>query len=139
MDDIGGLLDELRDRGLLPPATEAVPVRAPGPGLDPAQCRDAYRGALVGGAVGDALGRPAEGRPRHRVRERYGELWNRKIVAAVASKPGPRVLRGAARLPALAGLDRRPEGHVHRRHAAQHLRGRVAARRRRRSGPGRTG
>lgn len=32
------------------------------------------RGALVGGAIGDALGRPGEARPRAVVRERYGEL-----------------------------------------------------------------
>ncbi|MEJ5256124.1 MAG: ADP-ribosylglycohydrolase family protein [Acidimicrobiales bacterium] len=68
------VLADLRRRGLLPPATDAVPVRAPGPEPDADRRRDASRGALIGGAVGDALGRPAEGRSRERVRELYGEL-----------------------------------------------------------------
>lgn len=35
---------------------------------------DKYRGALVGGAIGDALGRPAEGLPVEEVARRFGEL-----------------------------------------------------------------
>ncbi len=33
-----------------------------------------FQGCLVGLAVGDALGMPVEGMPRHEVRERYGLL-----------------------------------------------------------------
>jgi ADP-ribosyl-[dinitrogen reductase] hydrolase len=36
--------------------------------------RDRFRGALLGGAIGDALGRPAEGRDRETVRRSYGVL-----------------------------------------------------------------
>lgn len=35
------------------------------------ELRERYRGCLVGGAIGDALGRPVEGRSRQQVAERY--------------------------------------------------------------------
>lgn len=61
----------LAGRGLLPaPHTSGLPWD-PAPG---AALGDAYRGALVGGAAGDALGRPAEGRSRSSISARYGRL-----------------------------------------------------------------
>lgn len=42
-----------------------------GDGID---LRDRFRGALLGGAIGDALGRPAEGRDRAAVAARFGVL-----------------------------------------------------------------
>lgn len=45
---------------------EAFPAPRPGPKLV-----DRYIGCLIGGAIGDALGRPAEGRPAAALRERY--------------------------------------------------------------------
>jgi ADP-ribosylglycohydrolase len=39
---------------------------------DDSRLRDLYRGCLLWGAVGDALGRPAEGKPRSVIRERFG-------------------------------------------------------------------
>jgi ADP-ribosyl-[dinitrogen reductase] hydrolase len=57
--------------GLLPGPRPVVPV-AP---CDPVEwLRPSFRGALIGTAVGDALGRPAEGRPARDLRERYGRL-----------------------------------------------------------------
>ena len=64
-------LDDLAARSLLPPnGCSVVPPSAP-PDVD---LRAAFRGALVGTAVGDALGRPAEGLGPHAVAQRYGRL-----------------------------------------------------------------
>ena len=42
--------------------------------LDTERLRDLYRGALLWGAVGDALGRPAEGRWPEDLHARYGRV-----------------------------------------------------------------
>ena len=65
------VLAALAERDLLPPTSTAVLPWKPDPGDG---LRDAYRGALVGGAVGDALGRPAEARARSVVIAEYGRL-----------------------------------------------------------------
>lgn len=54
---------------------------------DPETLRDRWRGALVGGAVGDALGRPAERLAPSAVREHFGEL--RDFVAWYGWRSGP--------------------------------------------------
>ena len=64
---------DLARRGLLPQgvvgdAAMAFMESAFPPGVD------RYRGALIGGACGDALGRPVEGRPPEQIRARYGAL-----------------------------------------------------------------
>lgn len=60
----------LAELGLQPPPwqgpEQVFPLPAPSQGL-----RSRYRGCLVGGAIGDALGRPVEGLPAHDVRHRY--------------------------------------------------------------------
>jgi ADP-ribosylglycohydrolase len=67
----GQLLRRLAADGLLPNPRLAV---ATGPRIPVEQLRDSYRGALIGTAIGDALGRPCEGRDPHGLRERYGRL-----------------------------------------------------------------
>lgn len=44
------------------------------PAMDGVALVGKYRGTLVGGAIGDALGRPAEAKSRDVVRERFGEI-----------------------------------------------------------------
>jgi len=65
-------LAQLTARGLLPP-----PWRGGACGLD-LQARvdypSAYRGTLLGVAIGDALGRPVEGRPPAVIKQRFGVL-----------------------------------------------------------------
>jgi ADP-ribosylglycohydrolase len=61
----------LSTAGLLPPPRPRAPVGA-GTSLD--DMRDSYRGALIGTAIGDALGRPAEQRSPRELRQRYGRL-----------------------------------------------------------------
>jgi ADP-ribosylglycohydrolase len=64
--------DSLRRRRLLPPAwTGTDPGLSWTDGLD---YGDRFRGCLLAGAIGDALGRPAEGRSRKEVRRRFGQL-----------------------------------------------------------------
>ncbi len=79
-DDIHGLaddriaLDRLTERGLLPPAWSADPAAI---GLALRHTTDyasKYFGSLLAGAIGDALGRPAEGKPLEEVRRRFGVL-----------------------------------------------------------------
>ena len=64
----------LRTRGLFPePWTGPLPwAEAMAP--DPETLRSRYRGCLIGGAIGDALGRPGEGRRPETIFERFGEL-----------------------------------------------------------------
>ena len=81
---IADLLDRIQGAGLdAPILDEAEPRWAhlgfrPSPGVD---LRNRFRGALVGGAIGDAMGRPNEGRPTEatraeRVREyQAGRGW----------------------------------------------------------------
>lgn len=62
-----GARDDLRERSLLPvrPAPEAQPQMVP-----PDRRRESARGALLGTAIGDAMGRPAERRHASELRER---------------------------------------------------------------------
>lgn len=62
--------ERLAQLGLAPPMWrgDAGVFPAPTPSED---LRSRYRGCLIGGAIGDALGRPVEGRPSHKVRARY--------------------------------------------------------------------
>lgn len=62
-------LDDLAARGLLPPAGAGALALSWADGVD---YRDRYRGCLLASAIGDALGRPAEGMPIEAVRERFG-------------------------------------------------------------------
>jgi ADP-ribosyl-[dinitrogen reductase] hydrolase len=66
------VLARLTEEGLVPPpaAVRAEDVGLRGDG--DVEVLDKAQGALLGGAIGDALGRAVEGRPRHVVRERYG-------------------------------------------------------------------
>lgn len=69
------LLTSLRARDLLPPPSSAPEVILPSDTeLRPEQLRTRYRGCLLGGAIGDALGRPGEGRSPAFIREQYGSL-----------------------------------------------------------------
>jgi ADP-ribosyl-[dinitrogen reductase] hydrolase len=55
-----------------PPSVNATEVGlVPNPAVD---YRDKYRGSLIGGAIGDALGRPVEGWSPSEVRQRFGVL-----------------------------------------------------------------
>lgn len=64
------VLEELRARGLLPPSDAPIDSLVGPDGVPESK----VRGALVGTAIGDALGRPAEGHTRETVQEFYGEL-----------------------------------------------------------------
>lgn len=64
----------LRARNLVPePWTGDAPWPA-GELPAAAELRDRYHGCLLGGAIGDALGRPGEGRNPAKIAERHGEL-----------------------------------------------------------------
>jgi ADP-ribosylglycohydrolase len=64
----------LRGRGLLPdPWSGEAPWPAAAP-THPDTLRARYRGCLIGGAIGDALGRPGEGKSPARIQQQYGEL-----------------------------------------------------------------
>lgn len=68
------VLERLEAAGLLPPRASGR-VALEGASAD--ALRDGYRGALLGTAVGDALGRPAEGSRRHlgeAQRERFADF-----------------------------------------------------------------
>jgi ADP-ribosylglycohydrolase len=74
---------------LLPPPWSGPPPETLGLLDDPGVDRRAkFRGALLGGAIGDALGRPAEGKPRETLLSRYGTL--RDYVPWSGWKAGPR-------------------------------------------------
>lgn len=62
----------MRERRLLPPVLDDG-ARRRLTTSDPST-RDAFRGALVGCAIGDALGRAVEGWPRRHVEAAYGRL-----------------------------------------------------------------
>jgi ADP-ribosylglycohydrolase len=74
------ILEALAKRGLLPPELRTGPGSDPdrllpsGPRLALQEYRGKYQGTLVGGAIGDALGRPAEGRWPEKIQARYGVL-----------------------------------------------------------------
>ncbi|QWZ09243.1 ADP-ribosylglycohydrolase family protein [Nocardioides panacis] len=61
---------QLTEIGLAPPAWSGSPSAFPVPGPSDV-LRDRYRGCLVAGAIGDALGRPAEGRSAVQMWRRY--------------------------------------------------------------------
>ena len=84
-------IEELRARHLLPPSwspEDRATFLSPTPEVD---YRSKYRGSLLAGAAGDALGRPAEGIPASEVRRRYGTLedfqpwrnWRRGPVGTI--------------------------------------------------------
>lgn len=60
----------LRANGVCVDRLGGMPVVAQSAG----DLADAYRGAMIGTAIGDALGRPAEGRDPERLRKRFGRL-----------------------------------------------------------------
>jgi len=67
--------DELRRRGLLLAPWRGGEAPWPARRLPAAaELRGRARGCLLGGAIGDALGRPGEGRSPEVIAERYGEL-----------------------------------------------------------------
>ncbi len=68
------ILEELRGRGLLPDEAAGASRLPQAPQVPEEVLRGKYRGTLIGGAIGDALGRPGEGRPPWKIRERYGDL-----------------------------------------------------------------
>lgn len=69
------LLTSLRERELLPlPSSAPVGLLPSGTEIRPEQLHSRYRGSLLGGAIGDALGRPGEGRSPQFIREQYGSL-----------------------------------------------------------------
>lgn len=72
-DGLGDVCRRLRRRGLFP-RERADPGPLSGAILSAANAQTVYRGCLLGGAIGDALGRPGEGRPPEVIRERYGSL-----------------------------------------------------------------
>lgn len=80
-------MEELSRTGLLPPAWSGDPATVGLVSDAGVERRSKYVGALLGGAVGDALGRPAEGLPRHEVRRRHGEL--RDFLAWSGWRSGP--------------------------------------------------
>jgi ADP-ribosylglycohydrolase len=65
------ILGELATRGLLPTPCRVVDA-IPNVRID--TLGEFYRGALIGTAIGDALGRPAEGRSPAQLKEEYGRL-----------------------------------------------------------------
>jgi ADP-ribosylglycohydrolase len=77
-------LQRLAEAGLLPLPHPAVPVSPDG---SSGNLANSYRGALIGTAVGDALGRPAEGRPPWQLREHYGRLTDFEPWAGWAGGP----------------------------------------------------
>jgi len=66
--------ESLSQRGLLPPEDPGTGLLPSEPVLRVELYRAKARGSLIGGAIGDALGRPAEGRPPAQVERVYGRL-----------------------------------------------------------------
>lgn len=62
--------EHLADLGLAPPSYGGDPAVFPIPEASDS-LRDRYRGCLIGGAIGDALGRPVEGWSRQAVEREY--------------------------------------------------------------------
>ena len=54
--------------------------RAPPTMPEPPDIRDRFRGVLLGTAVGDALGLPAEGLSRARVERMFRGRWRHRLV-----------------------------------------------------------
>lgn len=69
----GEVAKHLTGLGLMPRLDVVAPPPLPTGTVDFA---DRYRGTLIWGASGDALGRPGEGRTASQIRERYGRLEN---------------------------------------------------------------
>jgi ADP-ribosylglycohydrolase len=65
------VLERLTAEGLLPAPCPAIGVVSD---VSMNTLGESFRGALLGTAIGDALGRPAEGRSPHVLRESYGRL-----------------------------------------------------------------
>jgi hypothetical protein len=82
----GDRLEQLRRRGLLAPPGDLDSAAV---GLERASVdyREKYAGTLLGGACGDALGRPAEGRRPSSIRERHGVI--RDFIPWRGWKRGP--------------------------------------------------
>lgn len=78
---------ELADRGLIPtgPAGESAARAFAAAGI---VTHDRAQGALLGAAIGDALGRPVEGLTPKEIRERHGEIREFRLPA---SRQDPRV------------------------------------------------
>ena len=72
-DDASTVLQRLAETGMLPAALPAE-MTAQKADICPSWLREYFRGALIGTAIGDALGRPAEGRPATALRKQYGRL-----------------------------------------------------------------
>lgn len=52
----------------------------PAEAAEPFSLRDRFRGILLGTAVGDALGLPAEGIPPQRAKRLFGDTWRHRLV-----------------------------------------------------------
>ena len=70
MSELWGEVPNMTSRKLIPADRQPAPLVA-NPNVD---YRDKYRGALVGVGIGDALGRPAEGRRPERIKEVHGTI-----------------------------------------------------------------
>jgi ADP-ribosyl-[dinitrogen reductase] hydrolase len=68
------ILRELARRDLLPRDAPGATRLPSGPAHAKATYRSRFRACLLAGAIGDALGRPAEGLPRESVERRFGPL-----------------------------------------------------------------
>jgi ADP-ribosylglycohydrolase len=77
-------LEKLAEKGLLPAPRPAAGIVS---NISWDTLGDSYRGALLGTAIGDALGRPAEGRSPHVLLERYGRLVDFKPWAGWRDGP----------------------------------------------------
>ncbi len=75
----------LSDKGLLPAPSSAIGIF---PDVAVNTLGESYRGALLGTAIGDALGRPAEGMSPARIREHLGRLTD--FRPWLGWKDGPR-------------------------------------------------
>jgi ADP-ribosylglycohydrolase len=85
MDDQDAATTVLAARYPLPSRAWPEPLPVP----DPDRLRDLYRGCLLWGAVGDALGRPVETRSPSDVRARFGPLGPTEYVPWRGWRRGP--------------------------------------------------
>lgn len=79
-------LQRLAEAGVLP-ATLPAEMTAQRAGVYPSLLSEYFRGALIGTAIGDALGRPAEGCSSTDLRQRYGRLQDFKPWAGWQAGP----------------------------------------------------